>query len=114
VVDDDSSVRELLADALRQEGHRVVEAENAPEALALLERGRFDLLVTDLGMPGITGTELARRAKAGGNVGAVALITGWGVDGDDQTLQEAGVDLVLNKPFEIGEAVAQLVALARR
>jgi DNA-binding response OmpR family regulator len=65
-------------------------------------------------MPGLPGTELARRAKAGGHVAAVALITGWGVDGDDRTLQEAGVDLVLNKPFEIGEAVAQLVALARR
>ncbi|HYB74928.1 MAG TPA: response regulator [Candidatus Sulfotelmatobacter sp.] len=114
VVDDDTGVRELLAEALRQEGHHVVEAENAQEALVLLERGRFDLLVTDLGMPGMPGTELARRAKAGGNVAAVALITGWGVDGDDRTLQEAGVDLVLNKPFEIGEAVAQLVALARR
>jgi CheY-like chemotaxis protein len=114
VVDDDPAVRAVLAEALRRQGHRVVETQDGQEALIEMEQGRFDLLVTDLGMPGMPGSELARRAKAAGKVPAVALITGWGVDGDDRTLRSLGVDLVLNKPFEIGDAVAQLVGLARR
>ena len=114
VVDDDPAVREVLAEALRLQGHQVVEAQDGQEALVKLQQGRFDLLVTDLGMPGMPGSELARRAKAAGKVPAVALITGWGVDGDDRTLRGLGVDLVLNKPFQIGDAVAQLVGLARR
>ncbi len=114
LVDDDRAIREVLAEALRRQGHQVVEAEDAQEALVKLDRARFDLLVTDLGMPGIPGTALARRAKATGKVPAVALITGWGVDGDDRTLKEVGVDLVLNKPFDLADAVAQLVGIAGR
>ncbi len=113
LVDDDERVREVLAEALRREGHSVAEAQDGLEALTLLDRSRFDLLVTDLGMPGIPGSELARRVKGSGKVPAIALITGWSVDGDDRTLQSVGVDLVINKPFEVADAVSQLVALPR-
>ena len=85
----------------------------AEAVLALLDRGRVDLTVPDLGMPGIPGSELARRAKTAAKVPAVALITARGADGEDRTLRAVGVDLVLNKPFEVSDAVSQLESLAR-
>lgn len=114
LVDDEPEVRQVLAEALREAGHRVTEARDGQEALGVLERGRFDLLITDLGMPGMPGSELARRARAAGKVEAVALITGWGLEGEDRALREVGVDLVLQKPFAVRDAVSQLVGLVGR
>jgi CheY-like chemotaxis protein len=65
VVDDDLSSREVLALLLREEGYRVLEAADAAEALALLDREiALDVLLTDLQLPGASGRELAVETKA--------------------------------------------------
>ena len=69
IVEDEVLVLSLLADALEEEGFRVVAAENGAEALEALEAverdgGHVDVLFTDVNMPGIDGLELARRARA--------------------------------------------------
>src|SRR5207237_9248323 len=63
VVDDERSMRELLSIVLRREGYDVTLAENGRTAVDALERGRFDLLISDIKMPDMNGVEVLRAAK---------------------------------------------------
>jgi CheY-like chemotaxis protein len=63
LVEDDGLIRMDAADMLRELGHEVVEAEYGPDALEVLQARRIDVLVTDVGLPGLSGTELAERAR---------------------------------------------------
>src|SRR4029434_9180487 len=77
VVDDESDVREMLADVLMSEGHHVTLAGGGQEALRSFELGNYDLVITDLGMPDINGWEVARGIKAMRGSMRVLLLTGW-------------------------------------
>lgn len=111
VIDDDELVRELLSDVLQADGHAVVQAAGGREGLRLFRQGGFDLVLTDLGMPECSGWEVAAAIKKIAPRIPVALITGWGLTLDREKLKEAGVDLLLNKPFQVG-GVRGLVAEA--
>lgn len=63
LVEDDALIRMDAADMLREQGHEVVEAEYGPDAMAVLQARAIDVLVTDVGLPGMSGTELADRAR---------------------------------------------------
>ena len=63
LVEDDALIRMDAADMLRELGHEVVEAEYGPDAVAVLQARAIDVLVTDVGLPGMSGTELAERAR---------------------------------------------------
>ncbi|MDD5559378.1 response regulator [Candidatus Methylomirabilis sp.] len=111
VIDDDEFVRTLLSDVLRAAGHTVVQAAGGKEGLHRFHQGGFDLVLTDLGMPECSGWEVAAAVKKMAPQTPVALITGWELTLDRGKLKEAGVDLVLNKPFHVVE-VRRLVAEA--
>ncbi len=64
IADDEAGIREFLRDALTGDGHEVVEAADGEQAAALLDRRGFDLLITDLRMPGRTGMDLVRKVRA--------------------------------------------------
>ncbi|PWB45831.1 MAG: hypothetical protein C3F12_07025 [Candidatus Methylomirabilota bacterium] len=106
VIDDDEMVRELLSELLRTVGHTVVQAGGGREGLRLFQQASFDLVLTDLGMPECTGWEVASAIKRTAPRTPVALITGWALTLDRTKLKEAGVDLVLNKPFQVAEVMA--------
>ena len=99
VVDDEEPVRELLRDLLEHDGCRVYLAPGSREALALLEVHQFDGIFTDVGMPGMSGWELAHAIRQRNTTIPIAVVTGWGeaVGSDEQ--KEAGVDWVIAKPF---------------
>lgn len=79
IVDDDDAVRSLLVDLVTGEGHDVLQAGSGRAALALLEGGaKVDLVLTDLGMPEMTGWDVARAIRSRWPRVAVALVTGWG------------------------------------
>jgi CheY-like chemotaxis protein len=80
VVDDETSVRATIAEILIEAGHEAVEAVDGAEALACLTaaNGDFDVVLTDLGMPGLTGWDVIDRVKARWPGLAVILVTGWG------------------------------------
>lgn len=101
VVDDDEIVRRTLARLITRLGHQVDEAASGEEALRRLGAGRYALLCTDLGMPGMSGWELIERARAGDARLRVLLITGWGeqIEADEARLR--GADAVLGKPFDV-------------
>ncbi len=111
LVDDEPQVRDVLMRMLRLDGHQAVPASTAAEGLELLEQQRFDLVLTDLGLPDMPGWQLARAAKAGGHNVPVVLVSGWTEEGERPTLAE-GVDAVLAKPFgmvELRRVVKQAV-----
>ena len=69
----------------------------------MLEREPVDLVCTDLGMPGMTGWELADRVKVRWPGLKVALIPGWGAQVEHEDLEAHGVDLFIAKPFQVKE-----------
>jgi signal transduction histidine kinase/CheY-like chemotaxis protein len=107
VVDDEADVRELLRDILESEGHEVVVASGGREALSLFDAKNFDAVFTDIGMPGMSGWELARAIRERNRQIPLAVITGWGdaVGSDEQ--KNAQVDWVVTKPFR-ADKVAEL------
>ncbi len=113
VVDDEESVRDLLGDLLVSEGCRVCLAPGSREALALFETHQFDGIFTDMGMPGMSGWELAHAIRELNQIIPIAVITGWGeaVGSDEQN--EAGVDWVVTKPFR-AERISELAAEIRK
>ena len=106
VVDDDPEVRHVTASFLADFGYRETEAESGAAALALLERERFDLVVADLAMPGMSGVDLAASVRAARPGLPVLILTGHA---DAIEIPE---DLpVLAKPFQSAELARQVSAL---
>jgi DNA-binding NtrC family response regulator len=108
VVDDEDYVRELLFDILTREGCEVVLAGEGREALRLFDPREFDAVFTDVGLPGMSGWELARAVRERDEQVALAVITGWGdtVTAEEQSAAQA--DWVIPKPFTV-ERIAGLV-----
>lgn len=108
VVDDEEVVRELLRDLLESEGCRVYLAPGGREALNLFKAQQFDGVFTDVGMPGMSGWELAHAIRQRNETIPIAVVTGWGeaVGSDEQ--REARVNWVVTKPFR-AERISELV-----
>ena len=108
VVDDDTYVRGVLSDVLASLGHRVQAVDSGQQALERFAPEAFDLVMTDLSME-LSGYEVVRAIKARSPNTPVILVTGWAADLDEAQLRQAGVDLVLAKPFQVSE-VREVVA----
>lgn len=107
VVDDEEPVRELLRDILEAEGCRVYLAPGGREALALFDARKFDGIFTDVGMPGMSGWELAQAIRGRNQMIPIAVVTGWGEAVGSNKQKEAGVDWVVTKPFT-AERISEL------
>lgn len=103
VIDDDERVRTLLRDILLLGGYQVIEASDGNSGVNYLEKGSFDMVMTDLGMPGMNGWEVAKLIKTKTPQVPVFLITGWGINLDKEKIDESGVDLIISKPFQVNE-----------
>ena len=114
VVDDDEQIVDLLCTMLRNQGHQVVGLTSGEQAIRHLDNHVFDLVLTDLGMPEVSGLEIAAEAKRAEHPPAVALLTGWGVEYEREDLKEKGVDAVLPKPFKFSELARLVGTLAGR
>ncbi|MGH7268320.1 MAG: GAF domain-containing protein, partial [Candidatus Rokuibacteriota bacterium] len=111
LIDDEPAVREVLADLLVAQGHTVSALPDGRAGLARLRDEPFDLVVTDLGMAGLSGWEVARLARVERGGIPVVLVTGWADHIDVDEARAHGVSGVLTKPFE-AEAVRDVVARA--
>lgn len=96
IVDDEPAVRDVLTRYLLNDGHQPSSAANGEEALNRVREERFDFIIVDLGMPGMSGLELAESLKMLGQKHWVILITGFSLSSDQPT---TAVDYVLNKPL---------------
>ncbi|MCA1815476.1 MAG: response regulator [Acidobacteria bacterium] len=114
VVDDEEFVRELLCDILGESGCETTAARDGAQALALLGAGDFDAVFTDIGMPGMSGWELARLVRERDPEIPLAVITGWGESFSDAQRADARVNWMLTKPFttdRIDEIVSEVSRL---
>jgi two-component system, NtrC family, response regulator PilR len=103
VVDDERSMRELLAIVLRREGYEVVLAENGAAAIAALEKGRFDLLISDIKMPDMTGVDVLRAAKRIDADVVAMMITAFASTDTAIEAMRLGACDYLHKPFDVDE-----------
>jgi DNA-binding NtrC family response regulator len=100
IVDDEESVRDSLVNWFTDDGYRVESAENAKEALTLLEEKDFDIVLADIKMPGMDGMEMHQRIKALDNEPIVIIMTAFAsVDTAVQALKNGAFDYV-TKPFD--------------
>jgi signal transduction histidine kinase len=112
LVDDDSAVREVTAEALRELGCGVMEAGSGGAALDLLERSAVDLMIVDLAMPGMSGAELAGRVRARHPDMPILFVTGFA---DRSMLADVSETHIVGKPFDPGELADKArSALAQR
>jgi PAS domain S-box-containing protein len=113
VVDDQKDVLDTTAMLLRGDGHDVRVYQDPRQALAAVRDDPPDLVISDLGMPGMNGWDVARAVHARHPDLPVVLLTGWGREVSAQQMREAGVAGVLAKPVE-GSPLRRAVAAALR
>ena len=101
VIDDEAHNREICAEFLAVAGHTVDTAASGTEALARLGSGTYDVVITDLCMLGLSGWDVARGVKATSPGTRVMLLSGWGIQQDEDHAHSAGVDLVMSKPADM-------------
>jgi len=113
VVEDDEEIAEVLGRSLRKEGYEVRLSADGSEALDAAEVFSPDLVLLDLGLPGLDGVEVCRRLRAEGDV-PILMLTARGETEDRVDGLDSGADDYLVKPFERQELLARIRALLRR
>jgi two-component system response regulator HydG len=108
IVDDQDMMRDSLAATLAREGHEIIAANDGPAAVARLSSARFDLLITDLKMPKMTGLELLTEAKRVRPEMPVVLMTAFATVGTAIEAMKLGAYDYIQKPFE-GDEIKLLV-----
>jgi PAS domain S-box-containing protein len=104
LVDNDPQVMTILSEMLADGGHQVTAALSGEEAVRAFAPGRFDLIITNLGMPGMNGWEVANRLRASDPRLPIIFITGWGMQEEDQArCRGLGVAALLFKPVRPAE-----------
>ena len=100
VIDDEELVRSVLCRTLAQADHQVTLAEDGRKGVQLFKEGTFDIVLTDLGMPGVSGWEVCRMIKGISPHTPVGMITGWGGEKSHDKMEEVGLDFFISKPFD--------------
>jgi DNA-binding response OmpR family regulator len=113
LIEDDVEIRRLAAVALSKQGHDVESADRALDGLELAVKGSPDLVVLDLGLPDIDGTELLAMIRAVSQV-PVIVITARGADETVVSTLDSGADDYLVKPFSMQQLEARVRAVLRR
>jgi signal transduction histidine kinase/CheY-like chemotaxis protein len=109
VADDEANVREVLVELLQLLGHDVVQASGGHEALDVFDTQAFDLVLTDLGMPDLSGWDVVDAIRKKDHRIPVVLATGWGSQIGDTEASCRGVTRVMAKPFTV-QKVSSLIA----
>jgi two-component system, OmpR family, response regulator MprA len=114
VVDDDAAIRRMLSRTLEREGYAVEAAADGGSALAAVERAVPDLVVLDVGLPGLDGLAVSRALRRRGLALPVLMLTARDAVDDRIAGLDSGADDYLVKPFAPGELLARIRALLRR
>jgi two-component system, OmpR family, KDP operon response regulator KdpE len=113
VVDDQAQIRRVLRTTLIANGYEVNEARGGQEALEKIRDEKYDVILLDINMPDIKGTEVCRAIRSSSNVGII-MLTVRNSEADRITALDAGADDYITKPFSISELFARIRALSRR
>jgi two-component system, OmpR family, phosphate regulon response regulator PhoB len=113
VVEDDPDIRLLLRNVLEDAGFEVEESDSGPSALTALDRCPVDLVLLDLGLPGLDGLEVLRQLRVGSDV-PVIVLSGRRSDAERTAALDAGADDYISKPFSTPEMLVRVRAVLRR
>ncbi len=105
VIDDEEVVRSVLSRVLANVNHQVTLAADGEKGVQLFQQGAFDMVLTDLGMPGMSGWEVCRTIKKISPDTPVGMITGWGADMSQSKIDEYGLDFLISKPFDLNQVL---------
>ena len=110
IVEDNADILDSLRMVLEIWGHEVTSADSGQQGLDLIRRTHPDVALIDIGLPGMSGYELARRLRALRPKQGLRIvaITGWGQEVDRQQSREAGFDIHLVKPVELDDLQSAL------
>ena len=117
VVDDEASIRNLLTDVISKEGYEVTTAADGEEAVGLLQRDHFELIISDLAMPGINGIQVLLEAKRIDPDYPVIIITAYPSANDVRKIMRLGAADFIMKPFNVDwikYAVVKALEIRRR
>lgn len=106
VIDDEENICEILREYLSREGYAVVTANGSASGIALLETRTFDIVITDLNMPGVSGWEIASSIKQKTPNTYVIMLTGWGTRIEELNTREHVVDYLLIKPINFSVLIS--------
>lgn len=101
VIDDEKVIRELLSDVLSRKGYLVDTAEDGPQGLERAEATRYDVIFTDIRMPGINGLEVFKKLRQISPKSRVIMMTGYGLEEMINEALALGAFADVKKPFEI-------------
>jgi len=113
VIDDELAIRDSVAYALRSEGYEVKEAGDGESGLEHALSGNHDVVVLDLMLPGMSGTEVCRRIRAETAI-PIIMLTAKGAEVDRVLGLEVGADDYVTKPFSMAELIGRIRAILRR
>lgn len=113
VVDDEPQLRRVMRGALTKQGYIVADARNGESALEILRRDRYDLVILDRNMPGMSGIEACRSIRQNSDIGII-MLTVRKAEADRIEALDAGADDYVTKPFSMPELFARIRANLRR
>jgi ATP-dependent Lon protease len=113
IVDDEEIMRSFLLDVFMDEGYDLDSAANGEEALEKISRNQYQLIITDIRMPGVDGTEVLKKAKELNPKTEVIVITGYASPQIKQECQKLGAAYYIAKPFQINQIRARVNKLVR-
>lgn len=113
VVDDEPNILRFLRAALTAEGYLVSEAESGETALMTLKRGRIDVLILDLGLPGLSGFDVIRQVRETGSATPIIVLSSRTDESGKVTALDMGADDYVTKPFGMEELLARIRAAVR-
>jgi PAS domain S-box-containing protein len=105
VIDDEEVVRSVLSRTLAKVNHQVTLAADGEKGVQLFQEGKYDMVLTDLGMPGMSGWEVCRMIKKINPDTPVGMITGWGAEMSQSKMDEYGLDFLIPKPFDLNQVL---------
>jgi len=114
IVDDESSIRHALRNALRSMGFEVAEATTGEDALHLIERTRYDVVLLDINMPGMGGMETCKEIRRRSTRLGILMLTVRDSEEDKIKALDAGADDYVTKPFHVRELAARIRGAVRR
>jgi two-component system KDP operon response regulator KdpE len=112
-IDDEPAIRRFLRTSLRTEGYDIIEAETAEAGLAEIRRREPDLVMLDLGLPGMDGIEMIRRLREGGSAVPIIVLTSRTDEAGKVEALDLGADDYVTKPFGMDELLARIRAALR-
>ncbi|MBN9533705.1 MAG: response regulator transcription factor [Alphaproteobacteria bacterium] len=113
VIDDEPAIRRFLRVSLAAQGYLVLEADSGESGYALLQRNTVDVVILDLGLPGVSGLDILKRLREGGSSVPVIVLSSRSDEGGKVTALDMGADDYVTKPFGMDELLARIRAAVR-